>query len=68
MSVSILKHGVCYKNHMAMRCRYCNCIAVFKDVDECTVKCPECFHENNIVFLEDEELKKLKDEIKGGGI
>lgn len=64
MSVSILKHGCVYKNRMIMRCHNCDCIAVFKDIYEDTVKCPECFCENDIQFLDDEDFKELKDEIK----
>lgn len=66
MSVSILKHGCFYKHHMVMRCLNCDCIAVFKDVDKCTVTCPECFDENDIDFLDDEELKQLKEGIRAG--
>lgn len=68
MSVSILRHGVCYKHHMVIRCRNCACIAVFKDVNECVVKCPECFHESHIVFLDNEEFKQLKEELKSEGV
>lgn len=64
MSVSILRHGVCYKSRMVIRCQNCACIAVFKGIDECAVKCPECFHENDVVFLDDEEFNQLKEELK----
>lgn len=64
MSVSVLKHGVCYRNHMVIKCCNCGCIAEFKDVKEDYAKCPECFHENTVHFLKHEEFKLLEEEIK----
>lgn len=64
MSVSVLRHGICYKNHMIIKCHNCGCIAEFKNVKEDDVKCPECFYENGIRFLDDEEFKQLKEGLK----
>lgn len=64
MNVSILKHGICYRNRIVIRCRNCGCIAEFKDAIKDIVRCPECICEDNIFFLDEDEIEQLKEELK----